>query len=126
MTIRPPLFLIGAGFNVDAAAEAGPVGLPSTYPLVHQLANICFGLSELPSDRSIEELLAEAIASKNRGPIDKLYDSLMQADYYLAGRLSGPTFSSSYRRFLSRFSRSHFLTFNYDSLLEVMLFQLRQ
>jgi hypothetical protein len=122
MTIKPPLFLIGAGFNVDAAAERGAV--EPFYPQGDQLASICFGLPNSPSDRSIEDLFAEAIASKNRGPIDKLCDSLMKADYFVATYLSEPTVNSSYRTFLSRFSTSHFLTFNFDALLEIMLFRL--
>ena len=51
-----PLFIIGAGFNVDANAEAGEVPVSSAYPLVGQLAEICFGLMGPPFGKSVEQL----------------------------------------------------------------------
>jgi len=49
---------------------------------------------------------------------------LMQADYRIAGRLSAGQSSNSYLTFLKHFPASHFLTFNYDSLIEILLFAL--
>jgi hypothetical protein len=124
MAIESPLFLVGAGFNADASAEAGPVGVPSTYPMVNDLAGISFGLANVPAGRSIEDLFAEAIAAREQAPVDRLSETLMQADFFIGGRLKDPAITSSYRRFVEQFPRSHFLTFNYDSLLEIILFKL--
>jgi hypothetical protein len=122
--VSEPLFIIGAGFNVDANVEAGEVPLSSAYPLVGQLAETCFGLKTLPPGKSAEQLFHEAISFHRSAPIDKLYDALMQADYFIGGRVSAGQTSNSYLTFLKHFRASHFLTFNYDSLIEILLFAL--
>lgn len=48
----------------------------------------------------------------------------MEADYYLATRLANSTGSNCYREFFEMFDGSHFLTFNYDSLPETLLFRM--
>ncbi len=120
--MNAPLFIIGAGFNRDANAEAGPARLPSVYPLVGEIAQICFGFNDPPPGGSVEQLFHDAIASRNHTPIDILCDTLMQADYYLTERLAAEDSRNSYRTFLDHFPASHFLTFNYDSLIEILLF----
>jgi len=57
------LFLIGAGFNVDAARESCPVygnsmyvgryQMDCGYPLVSDVARLCFGLAQVPTGKSI-------------------------------------------------------------------------
>jgi hypothetical protein len=122
--VSAPLFIVGAGFNLDANAEAGRAPLPSAYPLVGQIAQICFGLEAAPPGKSVEQLFHDAIAARNHKPIDILCDTLMQADYYLAEGLCARDSRNSYRMFIEHFPASHFLTFNYDSLLEIVLFAL--
>ena len=75
-------FLLGAGFSVDAGLEVSSLATPR-YPLVSALAKACFGLDELPPGKSIEELFQAAIDAKERAPLEKLYDLIMEADYYL-------------------------------------------
>lgn len=126
-----PLFLLGAGFNADAAGEAGPlhgnsiyVGryvLDCSYPLVAATARLCFGLDEPPADRSIEEMFRDALERRDYGPLEKLSNRLMEADYRLAWRLSSPGETNCYQRFFETFAGSSFITFNYDSLPEIFL-----
>jgi hypothetical protein len=126
-----PIFLLGAGFNADAKGQAGPIygesmyigrhEIQCSYPLVGELASVCFGLSAPPSDRSIEELFQESIDARNLEPVKRLLDTLSKADYHIAEQLSCPGASNCYSAFFDRFARSHFLTFNYDSLADLFL-----
>lgn len=127
------LFLFGAGFNIDATREAGPfygdsiyVGrhqIDCSYPLVADALNLCFGLDKPPEGKSVEDLFAGALQTRDYKPMDALVDRLMGADYYIAQRLATDEKSNSYRRFFEHFDDAHFLTFNYDSLPEIFLSQ---
>lgn len=118
-----PLFLLGAGFNVDAAAEASS---GRSYPLMADLTEECFGLDDLPAGRTIEHLFQEALDAGRQEPVEKLCDLLIEADYYLGRDLTFGELANTnrYRQFLEFFGRSHFLTFNYDSLIEILLLRL--
>jgi len=118
------IFLIGAGFNIDAGMHKFSNGNVCRYPLVNDVARLCFNLatSDIPKGRSIEDLFADAQDTHNSGPMNCLAESLMDADHYLAGVLSQSIDSTYYSDFFDRFALSHFLTFNYDSLIEIMLF----
>ncbi len=123
-------FLLGAGFGVDAASEAGnPIvaGDPARYPLVSDLGRMCFGLETLPPEKSIEELFQASIAAGDLKPIMTLYDLLMEADDSITPRLcsDGGHSDNVYLRFLKDFPSAPLLTFNYDSLLELLLLSLR-
>jgi hypothetical protein len=48
---------------------------------------------------------------------------LAGADYYIAQRLATSQTQNSYLRFFEKFDDAQFLTFNYDSLPEIFLFQ---
>jgi hypothetical protein len=122
------LFLLGAGFDIDANHEAGPVINPyygtktdCGYPLIADILQLCFGRNELPAGKSIEQLFAEAKEANDIEPMERLVDRLMEADHYLARRLAIPDTSNAYRDFFEKFSDAHFLTFNYDSLPEIYL-----
>jgi hypothetical protein len=117
-------FLIGAGFNIDAGTHKFSNGNVCRYPLVNDVARLCFNLttSDIPKGRSIEDLFADAQDTHNSGPMNCLAESLMDADHYLAGALCQSINSTYYSDFFDRFAASHFLTFNYDSLIEIMLF----
>jgi hypothetical protein len=94
------------------------------YPLGSDLWKLCFP-GENPSDyRSIEHRFATAIEQKERKPLETLYDRLIMADYFVAGKLR--EIDNCYLRFLNSFPESHFVTFNYDSLVEILLFHLRR
>jgi len=77
--VDSPLFLLGAGFNADAAAQVGPLNgtkrlgeripIDARYPLVGNLWSICFDLTPPPECESIEERFATAIASKDHSRI---------------------------------------------------------
>jgi hypothetical protein len=111
-TGRLNLFLLGAGFNIDATREAGPfygnsicAGLYEIqcgYPVVADVLKLCFGLTQLPSDKSVEDLFSEALHTGDYKPMEKLVDRLMEADYYIAHRLASSETLNSYRKFLSR------------------------
>jgi hypothetical protein len=127
-------FILGAGFNVDATAEAGPVfgeslyigryQIDCGYPLVAETLRLCFNLDALPAGNSIEYLFADAIARGDYGPIRKLADRLREADYRIANRLASAGTPNSYQKFFDAFPDSSFLTFNYDSLPETFLYRL--
>ncbi len=127
------LFLIGAGFNVDATREAGriygnsiSVGLypiDCGYPLVANVLKLCFGLDSAPSGKSVEDLFSEASQVGNYNPMERLVDRLMEADYRIAQKLASSESANSYRELLRRFEDAQFLTFNYDSLPEIFLTQ---
>ena len=129
--MKSAVFLLGAGFNCDATTEVGKTidtplassGLPTRYPLVGDLLKPCFGLDNLPLDKSVEELFQENIEAGNDKPQQVLYDWLLKLDYYIAPHLrrGGSHEDNIYTKFLSRFPDSHILTFNYDSLPELLL-----
>ena len=133
MEILLSLFLIGAGFNVDAKHEAGPVygnsshagryEIDCSYPLVADVARLCFGLDRVPADKSIEDLFGEALERNDYEPLKKLSDRVMEADFRLAKRLSSSDKSNCYNEFFKTFHEANFLTFNYDSLPEIFLFR---
>jgi hypothetical protein len=114
-----PTFILGAGFNVDATAE-GECG----YPLVVDTLRLCFGLDEIPDGKSIEDLFADALECRDYNPVAKLAERLRRADYYIANRLASDEKPNCYRKFFNAFGNSNFLTFNYDSLPETLLFRL--
>jgi hypothetical protein len=122
------VFVLGAGFNFDAASEAGnPIALssgrPARYPLVSELLDICFHLREMPHGKSIEDLFQGSIDSGHRQPVDNLCASLMEADYYITPCLKsgGSHHDNVYVTFLHDFPESPLITFNYDSLPEILL-----
>ena len=125
------VFLLGAGFSVDAATAAGnPIfdGRRVRYPLVADLLEPCFGLKSLPPQRSIEQLFQASIDSGDHGPTERLYDQVMEADYNIAQRLrpDGSHPDNIYLRFFRDFATEPLLTFNYDSLVELLLLGLRR
>lgn len=119
------LFIIGAGFNVDARCFVRGGQMFVSYPTVADLAQSCFGLDSLPSDSSIELLFQEAIDRRDSAPLELLCNSIMKADYYLTNPENTAEGSLSfYLAFLNSFPDTHFLTFNYDGLLEILLLRL--
>ncbi len=123
------VFIVGAGFNVDAASEAGysrslPSGRGGQYPLVDDLLKICFNREKLPNNfKSIEELFQDSINRDENKPRNELYEYLMELDYYITPRLKcgGNHYHNTYVRFLQDFPKLPLITFNYDSLLEILL-----
>ena len=120
-----PTFILGAGFNADAAGEAGRQQPDSGYPLVADTLRLCFDLPGIPEGKSIEDLFSDALERRDFGPIAKLADRLRHADYYVAHALARAERVNCYQRFFRAFPDSNFLTFNYDSLPETFLFHLR-
>lgn len=127
-----PTFILGAGFNVDAADEARPVfgeplyeGIDCGYPLVGETARLCFDLARIPVGKSIEDLFSDALERKDYAPLTKLADRLRQADHYIARRVASDEKLNCYRKFFQTFAGNNFLTFNYDSLPETFLFRLQ-
>lgn len=116
------VFILGAGFNREAPEEAGV--LSHNYPLVSDLTSHCFGLQRVPPGQSIEDLFANAIREKRREPIKRLCDLLMEADYYVTPRLRPDMGGgdNSYVSFFQHFAPDVLITFNYDSLAELILF----
>jgi hypothetical protein len=117
------LFLLGAGFDIDANREAGSSHNGYSYPLVADILKDCFRLDKTPEGKSVEDLFAEAVQANDYKPMEALVDRLMGADYYIAQTLATAKKSNSYRRFFEHFEGAQFLTFNYDSLPEIFLSQ---
>lgn len=136
--MKHPLFLLGAGFNKDAKQEAGPVikehfymgeyKIDCQYPLLNDLIRICFEKESVGAGISIEECFATALKEKNYKPLRRLYDTLMNADYYLIPKLlpDGDNPNNCYARFFEHYNKSSFLTFNYDSMPEIFLLTMGQ
>lgn len=132
-----PLFLLGAGFNKDAKNEAGEIiehsiykgdyEIECGYPLRDELYRICFHDKEINASISIENLFADAIKKRELEPLQHLYDTIMKADYFIINKLlSEKPDTSCYSKFFKNFLEASFLTFNYDSLPEVFLFNLKR
>ena len=122
------VFLLGAGFNADAARlvrESVNTGLDldCCYPLVSDTLRLSFGLDHLPPGKSVEDLFAEKLASGDFTPIKNLAEALMKSDYYIAEPLSCSSTKTCYHEFFDTFVDGRFLTFNYDSFVEAFLFQ---
>lgn len=124
------LFLLGAGFDIDATREARPIlgtygqrEIDCGYPLIADVLKLCFGLDALPAGKSVEDLFADAQQAGNYTPMKALVERLMEADYYIAQKLATPESTNSYRAFFTTSSDAQFLTFNYDSLPEIFLSQ---
>lgn len=121
-----PVFITGAGFGVDAGACVGDREA-ARYPLVGDLLDACFDLPEAPAGQSVEDLFQQAINTRNRGPLEQFAQLLQAADHYLTPHLSpgGYCEANPYRTFLDDFREGNpLLTFNYDSLLELLLLRL--
>ena len=120
-----PVFLIGAGFDADAGGEVHDAG-NLQYPLLSDLSS--FFLNFDPKLSSIEERFSEAIQAHDLEPLEALCERLMDADFHVGGRLRDgePAANNAYLDFLKYFSTASFLTFNYDSLLEILLFSLKR
>jgi hypothetical protein len=119
-----PTFVLGAGFNADAAAEVGRQQSEYGYPLVGDTLRLCFDLPEVPAEKSIEDLFSEALERHDYAPIRILADRLRYADYHVAHALALAQAVNCYQQFFRTFPNSRFLTFNYDSLPETFLFRL--
>ena len=117
-----PTFILGAGFNADAASEAGVTRCE--YPLVGETIRLCFAPDCAQDEKSVEERFSEALEADDYTPLIALANSLREADYYIASCLASGGKPNCYSVFFGSFSRSNFLTFNYDSLPETILFRL--
>ncbi|HKW88745.1 MAG TPA: hypothetical protein VJN21_08310 [Candidatus Acidoferrales bacterium] len=122
------LFLFGAGFNINANQEAGSIinsyygsAIPCGYPLVSAILKLSFGLDKAPEGKSVEDLFARALEVRDFKPMEALVDRLMEADYYVAWKLSTNGSRNSYQKFFDHFNEANFLTFNYDCLPEIFL-----
>lgn len=125
------VFLLGAGFSADAASAAGNPCVRDhrvMYPLVSDLIKPCFGLDSIPPGQAIEQLFQESIDNGNPQPVEQLYELITEADYYIARRLrpDGSHPDNAYAQFLKDFPTAPLLTFNYDSLPEIVLLGMRQ
>lgn len=114
-------FLLGAGFNLDANVYKPDKEYIYGYPLVGGLAHICFDSSNSRRIDNIEVLFQEAIQNHQWDPIRKLSDCLMLADNCITPTLRLKS-DSPYIRLLTKFPGANFITFNYDSLVEILLF----
>jgi len=114
-----PLLVLGAGFNVDANPL---VRSSKKYPMVADLLRICFGRGDLGEAGSIEQLFQDALDRKDSGPTKKMVAAIQAADHYIAAELARSGEETLYHAVLRRFAGSDIMTFNYDNLLELLLF----
>jgi hypothetical protein len=84
---------------------------------------LCFGLDQVPTDKSIDQLFAEALERNDYQPLKKLSDRLMEADFRLATHLAFPDQSIRYVQFFKDLSEAKFITSDDDSLTEFFLFR---
>src|SRR3954470_24146474 len=94
----PPLFVLGAGFGVDAGTIVGPIEARSiyigkyrfscAYPLVRDLPDTCFpDATPKITVAEVETRLGEALAAGDNRPVERLCEALSKADHYLASPL---------------------------------------
>lgn len=119
--MKPPLFLLGAGFSVGAKEEAGAITGESIYigkytidcgyPLVNELIDVCFPDHVSFTDDSIEELFSGAIFRQDYKPLKALNYKIMEADHYLIPRLREASLNNGncYLKFIARFLGSSVL-----------------
>ncbi len=127
-------FILGAGFNADAARVVPAPIKPNLYgdlheidcgyPLVGETVSLCFGLAQIPVGKSIESLFSDELGRKNYVPLQKLADRLRQADHYIGREVASDGNLNCYRNFFETFADSSFVTFNYDSMPETILYRL--
>jgi hypothetical protein len=125
-----PVFVLGAGFSAEARGLAGSIRghsiyigeyeIECGYPLLQDLPAICFPrTAPAVTPDVVEQRLADSILASNWSPIERLCEELQKADYYVASELVGRSSAANpYRAFLSDFSQSSFINFNYDSFVE--------
>lgn len=135
-----PVFLLGAGFNLDAnsllpssdVSEPGRVvglthecpkpwelePLPLRYPTVTELVRSCFG-PDVDLAQGTEKLFTEAYSRSDWVVLCRLTEMLQGADHYIGTVLSGQ--DSVYARFFSAFPDATFISYNYDCLVELFL-----
>jgi len=139
------LFILGAGFNLDANKYLDPKNqylLPSaneyynpplqweteplscSYPKVNDLVHACFGLRVDPKT-SAEKLFTQAYKKADWIPIERLVDIIQAADHYIASKIINYP-STPYLKFFQYFNGSHFLSYNYDCFAELHLQKLHR
>lgn len=104
----------------------GEYAIDCRYPLAADLGRICYPDASSLGTPEAEERLADSIESGDSAPVDRLARALLKADYYLAGALARDQSEHRYGSFLDRFPCSDFLTYNYDALVELLLFNRRR
>jgi hypothetical protein len=134
------VFLLGAGFNLDAnsilpsvdfSQPGRMVGLthdncpsweladiPLRYPTVNELVRYCFG-PDVDLSLGAERLFTEAYSRSDWVVLRRLTTIIQGADHYIATPLAGK--DSVYSRFFSSFAKSTFISYNYDCLAELCL-----
>ncbi len=136
-----PVFLLGAGFNLDANAlipssdvsdprrvvglthenpqpwELEP--LPLRYPIVSELVHSCFG-PDADLSQGTEKLFTEAYSRSDWVVLRRLTTIIQGADHYIATTIAKDD-CSVYSRFFNRFKNSIFFSYNYDCLAELCL-----
>lgn len=129
------MFLLGAGFGVDAGPTVGAIEAESfyvgkyrfqcAYPLVKDLPRICFPDSDpAVTVANVERRIGEELEAGNYRPIDRMCAELSKADHYLAPPLVGwPANPNAYSKFFAEFPGSSFATYNYDAFVEFALFR---
>ena len=135
-----PVFLLGAGFNLDAnvlvpssdVSEPGRVvglthenpqpwelePLPLRYPTVMELVRSCFG-PDADLSQGAEKLFTEAYSRSDWVVLRRLTTILQGADHYIGTILAGN--ESAYTEFLHAFPNAAFISYNYDCLVELLL-----
>lgn len=141
-SIENPVFLLGAGFNLDANAlipDSPTIDQPGRviglthdsswdweqlplllkYPLVTDLVSACFGPDADLSDGA-EALFSSAFAASDWVVLKRFVTILQGADHYLARKMTILQ-ASPYLRFFKDFGSTKFMSYNYDSLAEIHL-----
>jgi hypothetical protein len=126
------LFLLGAGFNKDVRKLVGTITgnsindgeyeIEVEYPLLTDIQQKCF--PNISIDK-IEEAFSDSVKKNEFEPLKILYNELIgKADYYFIPELRKR--NNIYKDFIKKFQNSQFLTFNYDCLVESLLFNLKK
>jgi hypothetical protein len=119
------VFIVGAGFSLEANATRSSWAIERsvTYPTLADLAETCFTPPVRLED--VEREFKSRYWRRKQKALRKLADLIGAADREI-GRVEARSPESVYHRLLNVYPSSHFISFNYDSLLELVLTQRRE
>lgn len=114
------VFLIGAGFSIGANGLVSPnERAGAAYPVASDMGK-CFG-GQYNLSLGVEQAFLTALGFRDHGPGKALIDLIQSADHYIGSRVAAMR-DSPYHNLVRLHPDATFLSFNYDCLLEQLLF----
>jgi hypothetical protein len=114
------VFIVGAGFSLEANTNRSREAVQRSiaYPTLADLAEKCFSPSIPPEE--VEREFSSRYWKRRRKALKILSSLIDQADYWIGDEEARKP-ESIYHRLLDAYPFSHFISYNYDCLLELVL-----